>query len=293
MSSAPSFDYHPRGAPHPGAGTTMGTLFDLATSLSRTALDRPLRKAAKVLSRYVDIADNFNNCDFDSNGEGNLVRKGAPHWKVALDVGANRGEWSELVSQINPGCQVHAFEPSESTFAMLTARVGRYPNVVTHRLGLGDQDTVTRFADYGPGATGSGFLDRGELSGVAPKHVEVPQARLATVLAQHGIERVDFAKVDTEGYEMPILRAIPDVLSAKRIDCVQFEYGATWIFGGNHLGAAVDLFAGHGYEVFRLMPTGVLPLRYELARDEHYKYANFVAVHDRAVLARWDVAVLR
>lgn len=270
----------------------MGTLFDLATSLSRSALDRPLRRAAGVLARYVDIADNLNNCDFDTNGEGNLVRRGAPHWRVALDVGANRGEWSELVSEINPACQVHAFEPSESTYAMLTARVGRFSNVVTHRLGLGDRDEVARFADYGPGATGSGFLDRGELAGVAPTLVEVPQARLATVLAAHGIDRVDFAKVDTEGYEMPILRAIPDVLAARRIEVVQFEYGASWIPVGSSLGAAVALFAAHGYEVFRLMPDGVLPLRYEIARDEHYKYANFVAAHDRGAFARWGVAVL-
>jgi FkbM family methyltransferase len=271
----------------------MGTLFDLATRLSRTALDAPLRGAARALARYVDIADNLNNCDFDSNGEGNLVRRGAPHWRVALDVGANRGEWSELVSSINPGCQVHAFEPSESTYAMLTARVGGLANVTTHRLGLGDQDAVAQFSDYGPGATGSGFLDRGALAGTAPRHVEVPQARLATVLGTYGIDRVDFAKVDTEGYEMPILKAIPDVLAARRIDCVQFEYGGSWVIGGHNLGAAVALFAAHGYEVFRLMPAGVLPLRYAQDRDENFKYANFVAVHDRAVLARWDVAVLR
>lgn len=269
----------------------MGTLFDLATALSRSALDRPLRGAARLLGRYVDIADNLNNCDFDSNGEGLLVRKGAPHWSVALDVGANRGEWSELVSQINPNCRVHAFEPSESTFAMLTDRVGSLPNVTTHRVGLGDEDTVTRFADYGPGATGSGFLDRGTLNGVAPREVEVPQARLATVLAAHGIDRVDFAKVDTEGYEMPILRAIPDVLGAHRIDCVQFEYGGSWISGGHSLGAAVALFAEHGYEVFRVMPWGLLPLRYVASRDDNFKYANFAALHDRETARRWGVDI--
>lgn len=269
----------------------MGTLFDLATALSRSSLDRPLRGAARLLGRYVDIADNLNNCDFDTNGEGLLVRRGAPHWSVALDVGANRGEWSELVSQINPGCGVHAFEPSESTFAMLTDRVGALPNVVLHRVGLGDEDSVTRFADYGPGATGSGFLDRGTLNGVAPREVEVRQARLATILATHGIDRVDFAKVDTEGYEMPILKAIPDVLAARRIDCVQFEYGGSWIASGHSLGAAVALFAAHNYEVFRLMPWGLLPLRYQPARDDNFKYANFVALHDRGVARRWGIDI--
>ncbi len=269
----------------------MGTLFDLATSVSRSALDRPLRKAAKVLARYVDIADNLNNCDFESNGEGMLLRKGAAHWRTALDVGANRGEWCELVARANPNCRVHAFEPSASTFEMLTARVQGIPNVTPHRLGLGDRDGVLSFADYGPGATGSGFIDRGELGGVAPTQVHVPQARLSTFLAEQGIDRVDFAKVDTEGYEMNILRSMPDVLAAQRIYCIQFEYGASWIPGGNSLGAAVALLKGHGYEVFRLMPWCVLPLRYEVARDERYQYANFVAVHDRDVLARWGVEV--
>lgn len=269
----------------------MSLLFTLASKLARTPLDPPLRAVSRAFSRYVDIAENLNNCDFDSNGEGFLVRRAAPKWSFALDVGANRGEWTELVSQLNPSCKVHAFEPSDSTFEMLRARVGHLPQVTLHPVGLGDTDGVVRFMDYGPGATGSGFVDRGVLGGVVARVVEAKQSRLDTVLREHGVDVVDFAKVDTEGFEMPILRSIPALLDARRIRCVQFEYGGTWQRSGNLLGDAVKLLAAHGYETFRLMPDGVRSFVFDSARDEHFKYSNFVAVYDRATLRGWNIPV--
>ncbi len=269
----------------------MSLLFDLATRLARTPLDAPLRRVAALFDRYRDIADNLNNCEFDSNGEGFLVHQGAPHWRVALDIGANRGDWTALVKRINPACVVHAFEPSHETFAMLEKAVGHLAGVVLHEAGVGSTDGVTRFHDYGPGSVLSGFLSREGSTGEAPLRViESRQVTLARVFEEHNITHVDFAKVDTEGFEMPVLRGMSDALEARRIGCVQFEYGGTWLDAGESLRNASQFLSARGYRVYRVMPDRVVALRYEAMRDEHFKYANFVAVADEDVtLRRWGV----
>ena len=117
-----------------------------------------------------------------------------------------------------------------------------------------------------------------------------PVRRLDSVLAELGLAHVDFAKVDTEGYELPVLQGLSGSLAARAVDCVQFEYGGTWLDARRRLQDACRLFAAHGYTVYRLLPDGVARFTYDTTRDEHYKYANFVATHDPALLPRWGVS---
>lgn len=268
----------------------MGMLFEFATRLSRSPIHAPLRWVAGQLARYADIADNLNNGDAASNGEAFLVRQGAPHWSVAFDVGANVGDWTLAVRAANPACTVHAFEASPSTFTLLRAHVGGDPGVVLHAAGAGDADGEIEFHDHGIGSGLSSFVSRDTIQSLSEGTlVRVEARRLDGVREELGLERVDFVKIDTEGYEIPVLQGLRGALAEKRVDCVQFEYGGTWLDAGRRLIDAHRLFEAHGYRIYRLMPAGVARVGYDPMRDEHYKYANYVATHDEAVFARWGV----
>jgi FkbM family methyltransferase len=268
----------------------MGMFFTLATRVARSPLDPPLRWLASRLQRYADIADNLNNCDFASNGERMLIERGAPHWRVALDVGANLGDWAREVTAVNPACAVHCFEASPSTFESLRARLGGVANVTLHAAGAGEVDGTLAFHDHGTGSTLSSFVTRDEVRArYGERIVEVPVRRLDSVLAELGASRVDFIKVDTEGYELPVLAGLSASLAARAVDCVQFEYGGTWLDARRRLQDACKLFDAHGYAVHRLLPDRVARFTYDTTRDEHYKYANFVATHDPGLLHRWGV----
>lgn len=267
-------------------------LFRLATRISRSPLDAPLRWVADKLQRYVDIADNYNNCDLASNGEGHLVDAGAPHWRLALDLGANQGDWALSVTARNPACVVHCFEPSPITAKRCQAALAGRSTVTVHNVGVGDRDATLAFYDYGDGSVLSSFVSREGSVRMKPERVvDVPVVTLDAWLDAQGIDRVDFCKIDTEGYEMPILRGARRALQSRRIGCVQFEYGGTWLDAGEALRSAVALFDELGWSVFRLLPDGLAPLHYDHRTDEHFKYANFVATPDRAELERWGVRV--
>jgi FkbM family methyltransferase len=268
----------------------MGMLFEVASRIARSPLDTPLRWLAGRLTRYTDIADNLNNCDFASNGEGFVMRRGAPHWRVAFDVGANMGDWARDVVGYNGACAVHSFEASPSTFEVLRERVGGVAGITLHAMGAGEVEGEMAFHDQGRGSVLSSFVSRDPSgAGHTERVVPVRVRPLDAVRAELGLEHVDFIKVDTEGYELPVLRGLRQTMTERRVDCVQFEYGGTWLDAHARLHDACALFATHGFKVYRLLPDRVTPLTYEAQRDEHFKYANFLATHDPSVFTRWGI----
>jgi hypothetical protein len=87
--------------------------------LARSPLHKALAKAHRKPSRYMDLAENWNNGDETLNGEAWLIGHLALRLKIAFDVGANLGRWSQMLLKANPDCSIHAFEPSPSTFRNL------------------------------------------------------------------------------------------------------------------------------------------------------------------------------
>jgi FkbM family methyltransferase len=240
----------------------------------------------------MDVAQNFNNCDLASNGEGHLVTAGAPHWRVALDLGANQGDWALTVAAHNDGCRVHCFEPSPSTAEQCRRNTRRHEAITVHNVGAGDRDGTLAFHDYGAGSVLSSFVAReGSVGMKAERVVEVPVVTLDRWLDAQGVDRVDFLKIDTEGFEMPILRGARGSLGSGRIGCVQFEYGGTWLDAGESLRNAAELFQSAGWSLFRLLPDALEAVTYDHRAHENFKYTNYVAAPHRGVLDAWGLQV--
>lgn len=268
--------------------------FRVASQLSRSPLGAPLRWVAGQFERYMDVANNFNNCDFASNGEGAMIARAARHWSVALDLGANQGDWALTVVDANPGCRVHCFEPSPRTARILRDNVAGRAGITVHNVGIGEREDVLRFHEYGAGSVLSSFVSREGSVGIkAEQVIEVPVVSLDAFLDEHAIASVDYAKLDTEGYEMPILRGARKSLQSRRIRCLQFEYGGAWLDAGESLRNAGMLLREVGCSMYRLLPDGLLPVRYDHRHDENFKYANFVVTSDEALLRGWGVQVFR
>ena len=252
-----------------------------------------MRELHKLLVRYVDAAENYNDFDFESNGELFIVAQGAPHWDLVVDLGANVGRWAESVLRRNPNVTIHGFEPLPDAFRQLQSNLSGHGNVHLHNIGAGERDGVLRFYDYGTTSGGSGYYNReGSIGKTADRVIELPITALDTFVANHKIARIDYVKIDTEGAEMSVLRGMRSCLAAGMIDCLQFEYGGTWIDSGETLLRASDYLREVNFEVFRLFPDHVVPLKYLGCRDETFKYSNYIALKSRSLLETWSVAII-
>ena len=117
--------------------------------------------------------------------------------KILIDVGASIGDWSLFVGK--KGKRVYAFEPSPKSFRVLLERTKDYPNIHSYSYALGEIDTMGRM---GLAAFSlSGTMDE-EIKGL---HKGGTIDVVVRSLDSLNLSNVGVIKIDTEGYETPIL----------------------------------------------------------------------------------------
>lgn len=141
--------------------------------------------------------------------------------RVVFDVGANRGQTAASVLEHFPGAEVFSFEPVETTFAHLAEFAGRDPRVKAFRLAMGAaRGSALMSADP---SSGENTLVRSSERVQWSAAAEVPVDTVAGFCAERGIARIDLLKIDTEGYEMQVLRGAEAMLAQGQIGFVLAE----------------------------------------------------------------------
>lgn len=203
-----------------------------------------------------------------------LTRRG----DVAFDVGANRGLFTALLSNIvGRNGRVHAFEPSPATCdllrATLAARARLPENVTVNVVATGGEDGAatlhTPQRDHGQASLKT--HDTGSWAGVtAVQHAEVALIRLDSYVTAQRIARVDIVKMDIEGAELPALRGFADGLRAFHPVVVSELCGAWTRAFGYEPSAVIGELTRAGYTAFHVVtPRGDLaPLADTRALDD-------------------------
>ncbi len=216
---------------------------------------RALRFTDADGNRYMSMKNNFTALavavlgDRDPNVARFLRRWVRPGF-VAFDIGANIGTYTVPLSRlVGPTGRVVAFEPNRPTFACLrhNVRQNRLANVVALRAAAGPHPgraaLVVTDANYGEVHLAPG-VPAADQPGVTVTTVDTEVARL-------GLERVDFIKLDVEGFELAALRGARDTLARTSDLVVQTEivaaHAARYGFGLEEL---VAFFAELGYRPF-------------------------------------------
>lgn len=87
----------------------------------------------RVLNR---LYENWNH-DIYSNGELTILKKISKfNPSVIIDGGANIGDYSLLVNELNPNTLIYAFEPVKSTFEKLKSNTSHLTNIFPIEKGL-------------------------------------------------------------------------------------------------------------------------------------------------------------
>lgn len=143
---------------------------------------------------------------------------------VIFDVGANDGRTVLRLARRLGTPRFYAFEPVATTYQTLVKRTQHMENVRHFQLALGAKpgrepiylnpiDAMNSLAPSWADDPGSAETEMVEVSTVD------------TVMGQQGVELVHLLKVDTEGYEMEVLRGAEQALRASRIAMVVVEVG--------------------------------------------------------------------
>ena len=144
--------------------------------------------------------------------ESRIIRTLLRPGDVFLDVGANVGQYSLMVSPlVGVRGAVHSFEPVSSTYELLLKNVqlNQASNVVVNRMAVGEKmGEVQVFVNQESGLTSRGNTNRGIIVSVE----QVPCITIDNYVAQQEIISVDLLKIDVEGYEGQVLEGAEDLL---------------------------------------------------------------------------------
>jgi FkbM family methyltransferase len=230
----------------------------------------------RIARRVIQAYDN-NDVDMRSNGEHWLQGRIAARGKVvAMDVGANQGEWVSGLLERSVDCRVICFEPVPDTFLALQK------NVVDSRAEL-----LNIALSSEPGCLQiNSAIDNPYVSSVHDVNlydaeaktvgIQVPTSTGHAEMVGNGLSRVSIVKIDAEGHDYEVLKGFQPGLSNQLIEIVQFEYNIFTLLGRRSLREFFELLEPN-YLVCRLLPSGLEACGYHFCLDDFHQ-SNWVAI---------------
>jgi len=150
------------------------------------------------------------------------VLNGTPD-PVVLDVGANIGHHSLFASTIAK--EVHSFEPFPKALTKLHEKIGAnsITNIKVHEIGLGETSEDLPFSQPVGCNTGTGSFVDASINGL--NALSLPIRVGDEYLKALRLPKIDFIKIDIEGFEPQALRGLCHTLNIYR-PVVFFEWSA-------------------------------------------------------------------
>jgi FkbM family methyltransferase len=172
-----------------------------------------------------------------------FINKHVKPGMVALDIGANIGAHTlRLAKLVGAAGRVYAFEPTSWAYAKLqhNAALNAGYQLTLEKIGLADFDGTRRLR------IGTRFLlNRGKEDF---DEEDIRFMRLDDYLAGQAVERVDFVKIDVDGFDYKVLSGAVASLRQHRPLMIA-ELAPRYLAGqGDSAVALLELLHGLGYE---------------------------------------------
>jgi FkbM family methyltransferase len=138
---------------------------------------------------------------------------------VIFDVGAHIGSTAGAFCDFFPSATIFAFEPSSKNFLDMTRNLVGHPDIRRYQIGFGASDG-TEVLIFDP--------DHPSMARIGASTGEPENITIRTIdgfCAAHGVDMVDILKLDTEGYELQVLRGANSMLLENRITIIKVECG--------------------------------------------------------------------
>jgi len=192
-----------------------------------------------------------------------------------LDVGSNIGYYTSLYTQIAAAeAHVIAFEPTPSTYLVLSRNVSGLKNVKIEQVALSNKVGTTNFFDYGirHGVFNSTTAQPISFLKNKGSEIEVQTDTLDNWCSSNNI-KPSLIKLDTEGTEHLILSESKMVLTTYApVVLLKVGGGEAW---KDNIKISMDILAENNYQFFELSELGEL---IKHTRKDSYTYKNLVCI---------------
>ncbi len=247
--------------------------------LLQSPRSRPLFDIAR---RYAEDYLGEFNPDMRINGELRALRavlRRPSHGQViALDIGANTGEWTALALRLSSELFIHGFEPCLGSFQKLARHKFPSNRVRLNQLAVGQAKGIAWLNVYGPDAETNSLLKRAGYSNDNVLQQEVQVITIDDYIQENKLQRIAYLKIDVEGFELNALKGAEKSVANGMFDAIQFEYGEGWSDARVFLKDFLDWAKCYPYDIFKIAPHWLTSVRRYNHRLENFRMSNYLMV---------------
>jgi FkbM family methyltransferase len=145
---------------------------------------------------------------------------------VIFDVGSNNGQYLEHLLSFfkHRKMTYYCFEPDPVAYGHLANFANGKPGVSIFNLAFGGEQGVMTLYQNNSGSVGSSLVSLDDKPN--QQKVDVQVSTLDLFCKERGIEKIDFLKVDTEGFEAEVLKGATELIANNKINYIQLEHGS-------------------------------------------------------------------
>jgi FkbM family methyltransferase len=187
-----------------------------------------------------------------------------------VDVGANIGGFSINVTNNVDVNKAYLFEPIKSCYDKLCKKFNN-PKFEIHNIAVGSEKSITHINECINKEDHSSIVNRDWLYSKPEYNIKKTQVvidKLDNIIK----EDINILKIDTEGYELEVLKGCKKLLSKGKIDYIQFEYGGCFKDFNIKLNDVIDFLSYYGYKVYELKNKKFIQVTNYV---DDYRWVNF------------------
>ena len=199
---------------------------------------------------------------------------------IIFDVGANIGNYSEILNTFFPNATIYSFEPNKNTFEFLYEK-SKELGIKCYQLGISSQ--ASRQKIYTQTKNNKSeltscykdiLIDINKDSDIIEMDFETTTIDEFCIINK--IQHIDFLKIDIEGHELEALKGANEMILHNQIDIIQFEFNYTHIISRVFLRDFYSVF--NNYNLYRIDSDRLIPLFTYDFENEIFRFQNFLAI---------------
>lgn len=199
---------------------------------------------------------------------------------VIFDVGGNAGNYSMALSSFfSSNATIHSFEPSKKTYEIFLETTKSIKNIIPNNFGFSDTDKNQLLYTNSIGSgLASMYKRRLEHFGISmDKNEEIKLSTIDDYCEINNIDRIHFLKLDIEGHEIKALNGAAKMISSRKIDVIQFEFGGCNIDSRTYFQDFYYLLKDN-YQIYRVLKDGLREIQTYKEIHEIFITINYLAI---------------
>lgn len=199
---------------------------------------------------------------------------------IIFDVGANIGNFALSINKKNNLSNIYCFEPNPFSYSLLQKNMNPFKNIYTYNIGFGEIESEMEMYIYEHAKdTEHASIYKTVMSEFhKAQDIQAINISINTIdsfCENYNITQIDFLKIDTEGYELNVLKGAKNMIETGRINIIQFEFNEMNIASRVFLKDFYEILKK--YEIYRIDTKRLIPLPFYMSYNEVFQFQNYVA----------------